>query len=354
MLYNEFGIRFIHFVDDIYVDNSQRSDPIIIGEPMPDTNNFADFLLSVIEAKRSFVAVGLDPDYAKIPIIFRKNFLKSTGTSFSNVADSIIVFNKCIIDAVAPIVPAVKPQMAYYERYGLEGLRAFIETVHYARNKGLIVIADVKRNDIGPTAKAYSSAYIGRTNLSGTLVESALSVDAITVNPYIGSDGISPFVQDAYEYGKGIFILVRTSNPSSIEFQDLAISGTNSTLCQFVASKVNEWGKMLIGKMGYSSVGAVVGATSPAHARVLRKIMPNAIFLVPGYGAQGGKGKDIVFCFNEDGHGAIISASRSINYPHGDDLRIRFNEYVNLVQRTVTMMNDDIIDNLMVNNRVPW
>jgi orotidine-5'-phosphate decarboxylase len=303
---------------------------------------FGDRLLARVDEKHSCSVVGLDPDYARIPEVFKGPANSSGGRSFRCMADSIIAFNRCIIDVAAPLVPAVKPQIAYYEMYGLEGMRAFVETVSYAKEKGLLVIGDVKRNDIGSTAGAYSTAYLGGVAMGEGTVETGFDVDAVTVNAFLGWDGVRPFMEDAVRYGKGVFILVKTSNPSSAEFQDLRLADGGAPLYEWVARKVHEWGQNAVGRRGYSSLGAVVGATYPAHARALRSLMPRAIFLVPGYGAQGGAGKDIVACFNEDGYGALVNASRSINYPHGQDLSISLEEFKQRVREAVLAMNADI------------
>ena len=315
---------------------------------------FSDRLIMEIDAKQSLVVVGLDPEYLRIPLFFREAPLAKFGETLKGAAETIISFNKCIIDVVAPFVVAIKPQIAFYEMYGIGGLEAFVETVKYAKEKGLIIIEDAKRNDIGSTAQAYSRGHIGRVILRDGLEQPVFDVDAITVNPYLGSDGIKPFLEDIDKHGKGIFVLLKTSNPSSSEVQDLVLENGNTKLFQHVAKLVNEWGSDAIGLRGYSSVGAVVGATFPEHARILRAIMPNCIFLVPGYGAQGASGKDIIPCFNKDGYGAVISASRSINYPHIYDLTISESSFKTLVKKAIDNMNNDINETLMANGLLPW
>lgn len=316
---------------------------------MKGTKSFSDILLRRIREKKSFAVVGLDPEYLRIPFCFREAAQKKYDDAFEAAAESIIAFNKCIIETVASQVPAVKPQIAFYEMYGLEGLRAFVETVRYAKQKGMIVIEDAKRNDIGSTAQAYSRGHIGGAKLAEDSEQPVFDVDAITVNAYLGSDGIKPFLEDVNSRGKGIFILVKTSNPSSKEVQDLVLKDRNVKLYEYIAERVDEWGRNSVGIEGYSSVGAVVGATFPEHAKILRKIMAKSIFLVPGYGAQGGKGSDVVTCFNEDGYGAIISASRSINYPHGSNLNISEDGFRALVRAAVDNMNNDINGALVSN-----
>lgn len=316
--------------------------------------HFSDRLLSEIDRKKSVVIVGLDPDYQKIPLSIRPAASSIKADELSIAAEAIFAFNKCIIDIVAPYVPAVKPQIAFYERYGVAGIRAFAETVNYAKQKNLIVIEDAKRNDIGHTAQAYADGHIGVVKIGENSERAVFNVDAITINPYLGIDGIKPFIDSAAKYGKGIFILVKTSNPSSTELQDLFLNEKEIRLYEYVATFVNKWGKALIGLRGYSSVGAVVGATFQKHAKALRKIMPNTIFLVPGYGAQGASAKDIVGCFNKDGYGAIISASRSIIYPHGENLEISENSFKESVENAIEVMNNDIKNALKEVGSIPW
>lgn len=225
----------------------------------------------------------------------------------------ILEFNIQIIDLITPRIGIVKPQIAFYELYGWWGVWAYAETVKYAKQKGLIVIGDVKRGDVPSTAEAYADAHIGEVRI-GDIVEAPFAADAITVNPYLGTDSLLPFLQTAKRYNKGIFVLVKTSNPGSGEFQDLPCSGKK--LHEIIAQKTHEWGRDFIGKEGYSSVGAVVGATYSHEMEVLRNIMPSAYFLVPGYGAQGATAKDIAPCFSPDGLGAVINASRSILYAY--------------------------------------
>ena len=265
-----------------------------------------DTLIEKIQYVNCPVCVGLDTKFDYIP----KPFLeKQTGNNLQYAAKSILDFNTAVIDAVADVVPAVKVQAAYYEMYGPAGVGTFYETMRYAKQKGLIVIADVKRNDIGSTAAAYSAAYLSGADVSGEKIP-AFDADFITVNPYLGTDGIKPFVDDCTKTGKGIFILVKTSNPSSGEFQDISIGG--QTLYEKVADKVDDWGAGLIGAHGYSSIGAVVGATYPKQAKALRERMKHAFFLVPGYGAQGAKANDIAAAFDSGGQGAIVNSSRGI------------------------------------------
>ncbi len=271
---------------------------------------FADRLVEGIIKRNNPTVVGLDPKLEYVPSSIRDSVFKEYGPGPAGAAECILRFNRKLIDAVYDIVPAVKPQLAYYEMYGVEGIRVFHETCTYAGEKGLLVIADGKRNDIGTTAEAYSAAYLGKTML-GEAEYRAFEADALTVNPYLGIDGIKPFIEDCDKYGKGIFVLVKTSNKSSGQIQDLVLQD-GKRLYETVAELVDSWGADLTGKYGYSGIGAVVGATYPEQARILRSIMKKAYILVPGYGAQGGTAKDAAQSFNPDGLGAIINASRSI------------------------------------------
>ncbi|MDQ7786735.1 MAG: orotidine-5'-phosphate decarboxylase [Thermodesulfovibrionales bacterium] len=313
--------------------------------------NFADKLIKEIKKKKSHVIVGLDPDYDKLPQSLRKAY----AVSIKGVGAAISEFNCKLIDAVYELVPSIKPQIAFYERYGIEGVKAFIKTVEYGKQKGLIVIEDAKRNDIGSTATAYSEGHIGRVKLATHSV-SIYDVDAITVNPYLGADGINPFLHDVNKYGKGIFVLVKTSNPSSKDLQDLEVvyNRKRLKLYEMVARLVNEWGNNSKGNSGYSSVGAVVGATFPKEAKILRKLMPQAYFLVPGYGTQGGKASDIINCFNTDGYGALIAASRSINYAFKSDKRFKDHEFADAAREAVIRMNKEINKELQKAKLLKW
>jgi len=272
---------------------------------------FIDKLIERINEKNNPSIVGLDSKIDYVPQYIREKAFKEYGKNMEGAAQAILVFNKRIIDCVYDIVPAVKPQVAYYEMYGLEGIKTLDETVRYARGKGLIVIADGKRNDIGSTAEAYSSAFLGKTAIAGDQFEAVLDVDALTVNPYLGYDGIKPFIEDCKRYEKGVFILVKTSNKSSGQLQDI-LTQDGRSIYEVVAQYVEEWGRNVIGKNGYSSIGAVVGATYPNQAKILRKIMKHAYILVPGYGVQGGTAGDVAHSFDSNGLGAIVNASRSI------------------------------------------
>lgn len=271
---------------------------------------FADKLIAAVKKLDNPTVAGLDPKLEYVPASIREEAFRNYGNSFKSAAEAIIAFNRRLIDALCDIVPAVKPQLAYYEMYGIDGIIAFEETCRYAREKGMLVIADGKRNDIGTTAQAYSAAYLGKTRI-GNIETPAFDADALTVNPYLGYDGIEPFIDDCAKSGKGIFVLVKTSNKSSGQLQDL-VTQDGKHIYEKVAELVNEWGSSIVGENGYSSIGAVVGATWPEQAAVLRDIMKKAYILVPGYGAQGGTAQDAVRAFNDDGLGAVINASRSI------------------------------------------
>ncbi|MBN2042825.1 MAG: orotidine-5'-phosphate decarboxylase [Candidatus Aenigmarchaeota archaeon] len=288
--------------------------------------NFADRLLEKIEERDNPSVIGLDSDFTKIPDHLKIKNLKKFGNNVRGVTECILEFNKKLLDSISDIVPAVKIQSAFYEMYGFEGMRVFQETADYAKRKNLIVIGDVKRNDIGNTAKAYSSGYIGEVDVFGRKGKT-FDLDCITVNPYLGSDGIAPFIEDSKNNGKGIFVLVKTSNPSSIEIQDLETA--NGKIYETVARLVSNWSEGLEGERGYSPVGAVVGATFPEEMRMLRKIMERSILLVPGYGTQGGGIKDVKNAFNQNGSGALIHSARKVifsfekNRPEDFDLTAR-------------------------------
>lgn len=268
-----------------------------------------DILIEKIKEKNNPTVAGLDPKLDYVPEDMKAAAFKEYGETFKGAAEAIFNFNKVLIDALCDIVPAVKPQAAYYEMYGLEGLDCLHRTMEYAKKNGMYVILDAKRGDIGATSEAYAKAYLGKTEL-GSHSESAFNADCMTVNPYLGTDGIKPFADQCALNNKGLFVLVKTSNKSSGELQDLKAG--DKYIYQHMADRVKEWGADLIGTNGYSSVGAVVGATYPEQAEALRLQMPHTYFLVPGYGAQGGKASDVAKSFNGDGLGAIVNASRSI------------------------------------------
>ena len=265
-------------------------------------------LVANIKKTGAPIVVGLDPMLNYIPEQVQKKAFAEYGETLEGAAEAIWQFNKEIVDKTYDLIPAVKPQIAMYEQFGLPGLAAFKKTVDYCKEKGLVVIGDIKRGDIGSTSAAYAVGHIGKVKV-GSKTYAPFDEDFVTVNPYLGSDGVNPFLDVCKEEKKGIFVLVKTSNPSSGEFQDQKIDGR--PLYELVGEKVAAWGSEVMGDE-YSYVGAVVGATYPEQGKILRKIMPKSFILVPGYGAQGGKGKDLVHFFNEDGLGAIINSSRGI------------------------------------------
>jgi orotidine-5'-phosphate decarboxylase len=285
---------------------------------------FPDRLIEAIRFKRSCVVVGLDPHPELMPAPFRRGLRLGPRRA----ARSILEFNKIVIDIVAPYAVAVKPQIAFYEVFGAEGISIFISSCSYAQAKGLLVIADVKRGDIGETSRAYARAYFGG---------SQLQVDAVTLNPYFGYDGVEPFISAARDTGGGVFILVKTTNPSSVQIQDLRVKG--GRLYEVIARYISRWGRGLSGGSGYSCVGAVVAATYPVQAGLIRAILKRSFLLVPGYGAQGGKAQDLRHYFNPDGLGALISASRSILFAYRDKRGVSWEK---AVQTAALRMRDEI------------
>ena len=265
-------------------------------------------LISNIQKTKAPIVVGLDPMLNYIPQQVKDKAFQEFGETLEGAAEAVWQYNKEIVDCTYDLIPAVKPQIAMYEQFGIEGMKAFKKTVDYCKSKGLVVIGDVKRGDIGSTSAAYATGHLGKVQV-GSKTYSAFDEDFATVNPYLGSDGIKPFMEVCKEEKKGLFILVKTSNPSSGEFQDQLING--KPLYEMVGEKVAQWGEECMGDQ-YSYIGAVVGATYPEMGKVLRKVMPKSYILVPGYGAQGGKGADLVHFFNEDGLGAIVNSSRGI------------------------------------------
>lgn len=265
-------------------------------------------LIEKIQKTKAPICVGLDPMLDYIPEHVLSKALEEFGETLEGAAEAIWQYNKEIIDHVYDLIPSVKPQIAMYEQFGIEGLQAYVKTVNYCQEKGLLVIGDAKRGDIGSTSSAYATAHIGKVQVGSNRL-TAFGTDFLTINPYLGTDGVKPFVDVCKEEDKGLFVLVKTSNPSSGEFQDRLIDGR--PLYERVAEKVVEWGAQSMDGT-YSNVGAVVGATYPEMSRILRKLMPNTYFLVPGYGAQGGTAEDLKPCFNEDGLGAVVNSSRGI------------------------------------------
>ncbi|MCC2126686.1 MAG: orotidine-5'-phosphate decarboxylase [Lachnospiraceae bacterium] len=265
-------------------------------------------LINKIQKTKAPIVVGLDPMLSYVPEHIQKKAFDEFGETLEGAAEAIWQFNKEIVDKTYDLIPAVKPQIAMYEQFGIEGLKAYKKTVDYCKSKDLVVIGDIKRGDIGSTSAAYATGHLGKVQV-GSKTYAGFDEDFATVNPYLGSDGVKPFIDVCKQEKKGLFILVKTSNPSSGEFQDQLING--KPLYEMVGEKVAQWGEDHMGD-SYSYIGAVVGATYPEQGEILRKVMPKSFILVPGYGAQGGKGKDLVHFFNEDGLGAIVNSSRGI------------------------------------------
>ena len=297
-------------------------------------------LIANIKKTNAPIVVGLDPMLAYIPTHIQKKAFAQCGETLEGAAEAIWQYNKGIVDAVYDLIPAVKPQIAMYEQFGLPGLAAFVKTVEYCKEKGLVVIGDIKRGDIGSTSEAYAAGHLGKVAV-GSKSYFPFGEDFATVNPYLGSDGVKPFIKVCKEEKKGIFVLVKTSNPSSGELQDRVVDGR--PLYEIVGEKTAEWGAECMGD-SYSYVGAVVGATYPEQGRVLRKIMPKTFILVPGYGAQGGKGKDLVHFFNEDGLGAIINSSRGIIAAYQQEKYAKYGEenFAEASRAAVLDMKEDI------------
>lgn len=285
-----------------------------------EENYMINKLVDKIKKQNAPVVVGLDPMMKFVPKHLQDAAFKEYGETLEGAAEAIWQFNKAIVDNIYDIVPAVKPQVAMYEQFGIPGMIAYQKTCDYCRSKDMVVIGDVKRGDIGSTSEAYAVAHLGKVQVGSNLIP-AFNEDFATVNPYLGSDGINPFLKVCKEEKKGIFILVKTSNPSSGEFQDRIVDGR--PLYELVGEKVNEWAESCMGD-DYSYVGAVVGATYPEMGKTLRKVMPKSFILVPGYGAQGGKGADLVHFFNEDGLGAIVNSSRGIIAAYNNEAYAKF------------------------------
>ena len=264
-----------------------------------------DKLIDKIIQMQNPTCVGLDTLFDYLP-----DDMKAGAVTFEDVAERVVEFNKKIIDNVCDIVPSVKVQIAYYEMYGVAGMKAYLETLEYAAKKGLIIIADAKRNDIGSTASCYAKTFLGETAVNDKTYRPFPS-DYVTVNGYLGTDGIAPFVEQCEKNDKGIFVLVKTSNPSSGELQDLVLEN-GKTVYEYMGGLVEKWGESTIGKYGYSAVGAVVGATHPVQSARLRQILPHTFFLIPGYGAQGGNAEMLKNCFGKNGLGGVVNNSRGI------------------------------------------
>ena len=297
-------------------------------------------LVAEIKKKDAPVVVGLDPMLGYVPEHLTKKAFEEFGETLEGAAEAIWQYNKGIVDAVYDLIPAVKPQIAMYEQFGIPGMMAFKKTVDYCKEKGLVVIGDIKRGDIGSTSTAYAVGHLGKVTV-GSRQYYGFDEDFVTVNPYLGSDGVNPFIDVCKEEKKGIFVLVKTSNPSSGEFQDRLIDGR--PLYELVGEKVAEWGSQCMGD-DYSYVGCVVGATYPEMSKILRKIMPKTYILVPGYGAQGGKASDLAPYFNKDGLGAIVNSSRGIICAYKQEKYAKFGagNYAEASRQAVIDMIQDI------------
>ena len=308
-----------------------------------------NILTEKIKKLEAPIVVGLDPTMKFVPDHIKKKAFSEYGETLKGAAEAIWLFNKGIVDAVYDLVPAVKPQIAMYEQFGVEGMHAFQKTVSYCKEKGLVVIGDIKRGDIGSTSDAYAVGHLGQVQVGDNMCRS-FDEDFATVNPYLGSDGVKPFMEVCRKEKKGLFILVKTSNPSSGEFQDRLVLPEGCTdasvarpLYEIVGEKVAEWDADHMGET-YSYIGAVVGATYPEMGKILRRIMPKSYILVPGYGAQGGKGKDLKHFFNEDGLGAIINSSRGIIAAYQQEAYAKYGaeNYADASRAAVLDMKEDI------------
>lgn len=298
-----------------------------------------DRLCKAILEKNNPTVAGLDPKLDFVPEFIKKESFQKFGNTLEGAADALLTFNKGLIDALYDIVPAVKPQCAYYEMYGWQGVRTLYETIQYAKEKGLFVITDGKRNDIGTTMEAYAAAHLGEVSVNGTSV-SPFGADALTVNGYLGTDGIAPLLNICEQHDKGIFVLVKTSNKSSGELQDKQIG--DATIYRTMGDMCEQWGEASHGAYGYSAVGAVVGATYPAQLAELRKALPHTFFLVPGYGAQGGGANDVAPAFDAEGLGAVINSSRGIMcaYKKGDYAE---EQYAEAARAEAIRMRDELL-----------
>ncbi len=301
-----------------------------------------DKLMDKIDDRENPTVVGLDPTYDIIPETIKQSMIEKYGKTPKAAGQMIYSFNKSIIDGIYDLVPAVKLQVAMYEKYGIEGFRAYLNTTQYAKKKGMIVIGDIKRGDISSTAEAYA-AHIGGIKIEDTYLD-LWNEDAVTLNPYMGFDGIKPFIDPCNEYDKGLFILVKTSNPSGAEIQDLITDG--KPVYEHVAGLVSQWGELAMGTRGYSKIGAVVGATYKEQGAALRKLMPHTFFLVPGYGAQGASGSDLKGYFDKDGRGCIVNSSRGIIAAYKKEARYGDHNFVDAAREAVIKMKLDLGENI--------
>lgn len=307
--------------------------------------NIIDQLIEKIKIMKNPTVIGLDPRYEMLPKYVKDKYPKT----LEGVGQAIIEYNKELIDAIYDIIPAIKPQIAFYEMYGIPGMQAFKETCEYAKQKGMFVIADIKRGDIGSTAQGYSNAYLGKTKIEEN-EQSLYDIDFVTVNPYMGTDCVKPFIDDCKKYNKGLFILVKTSNPSSGELQDEKLENGEEVYTR-VAKYVEKWGEELRGEYKYSSISAVVGATYPEQLKQLRQIAPHTYFLIPGYGAQGGKAEDIALGFDENGLGGIVNASRSLMCAYKSDMwKDKFEEkdYAKATRAEAIRMKEELCSKIII------
>lgn len=298
-----------------------------------------DRLIQRIDELHNPSVAGLDPRLEYVPQYIRDASFVKYGHTLEAAADAILQFNKALIDALCDVVPAIKPQAAYYEMYGWEGVRTLAETIRYAQSKGMFVMTDGKRNDIGATMTAYATAHLGKTEVDGVELE-AFGADALTVNGYLGTDGIQPLLDVCEKYDKGIFVLAKTSNPSSGELQDRQIDG--KPVYEIMGEMCESWGGKQIGAYGYSAVGAVVGATYPEQLAELRQKLPHTMFLVPGYGAQGGGAQGVAGAFDKNGRGAIVNSSRAIMCAWKKEGNCPETAFAEAARREAIRMRDDI------------
>lgn len=299
-----------------------------------------DRLIEGIKKTKNPTVAGLDPKLDFIPDYIKEEAYAAYGKTLEGAAEALYRFNAGLIDALCDIVPAVKPQAAYYEMYGWQGVRALERTIRYAKSKGMFVITDGKRNDIGTTMEAYAKAHLGVTEVEGEPLE-PFGSDALTVNAYLGTDGVKPVLNVCRDSDKGLFVLVKTSNPSSGELQDRTLDD-GLTIYRTMGNMCEQWGEELPGQYGYSGVGAVVGATYPAQLGELRKALPHTFFLVPGYGAQGGGAKDVAPAFDENGLGAVINSSRGIMCAWKKEPDLDPKDYAQAARREAIRMRDEI------------
>jgi orotidine-5'-phosphate decarboxylase len=298
---------------------------------------FSDRLVDAIRKTGNPCVVGFDPRINLMPAFMKSGRGAPTADAIRSVISD---FHELVLDTIAGLVPAVKPQVAFFEQYGTAGMLAFEDTIRAAKQRGLLVIADAKRNDISSTAEAYAAAFLGHTDVFGE-ARKAFDTDSMTVSPYLGRDSLLPFVEACAKNKKGLFVVLKTSNLGSRDFQDLELRATGRPLYETIAEAIKELGEPLMGESGYSSIGAVIGATFPDDAKRLRAVLPRAFILVTGYGSQGACGRDTAFCFNADGLGAIVSSSRGITYSHSCNDVTR-GSFADCVRENTLRMIDDV------------